>query len=493
MTTLGRNAVANIAAAGFTGVLTLAAAPLLLRWLGADAYGLVGLHTTLQGLMLLLDLGLSIAINREIAWLTASSETASQTRSVMRTALPFYFAIAIAFAAVMIAAAPWIASHWLDDVTLLRATVVDALRLMAIALAAHLVSLAYMAGFLGLQRQVLYSGLWSLGTAVRICGSAAIAFATRDVRAFFIVQAATTLLYVFTLVVALHRVMPPGRAEVRPELLRRAWQLARGVAIIAILGAITMHADKLAVSRSVPLPIFGHYSIAALLALVTIGGVTPLANAAFPRFAQLLRLENHAELLRTYHQTLQTVAALVLPIAAVLCVWSYEVLFVWTGQRTVAASQSGIAVLLVAGMAMYGLFTIPYMLQLAHGWTMPTIAMNAIGVLTFVPAMFVAAAKSGPFATAAVFASMHAAFLLCGLIVTHWRLLHDAGWTFVRDVGPALVASLVITFGGRLALPQNADRATTAALIAIVGTLAFLTAAAVTPAIRQWIRQRSAS
>ena len=488
MTTLGRNVAANIAGAVFVGAVTLAAAPLILRWLGDDAYGLAGFQQTVYSMLVLLDLGCSVALNREIAALSATDEGARKTRSVMRTALPFYALIAIVFAAAIALAAPWIAGRWLEDTRLPREVVIDCLRLMGVALAGHFLALPLTAAFLGMQRQVLYSALWSTGTGLRAGGGAAVAFFTRDVRAFFVWQVIASLVQLAMLAVALMKTMPAGRAQWSPDLLRGAWRLARGVAIITAIAAITMQADKLAASRSSTLALFGWYSAAALLAMTAAGGVTPIANAVFPRFTQLLSLGDRDELTLAYHRAMQTMAAIVLPVACILGVWSREVLFVWTGQEKVAVAAGGITALLVAGMAMNGLVTIPYMLQLAHGWTAPAIAMNVVALVTFVPMMFVAGARWGAIGTAATFAAMHAAFLAAGLTVTQLRLLtRSPRWSFVRDAGPPLIASALVAIIGRALLPANTDRVTTAAILVFVSALAFFAAVAASPAVREWM------
>jgi O-antigen/teichoic acid export membrane protein len=485
MTTLARNVAANIVGAFFIGVLTLAAAPLVLRWLGPEAYGLVAFQATVQTLIVLLDLGFGTAINREIAWLSATPAGSAQMRSVMRTALPFYWVVAGVFCASALLAAPLVADRWLTG-ALPRAVVVDALRLMAIALSGQFLALPYTAGYLGLQRQVLYSGLSALSAALRFGGGAAIAFATRDARMFFAWQVIAFGLQVAMLAAILNRVMPHGKAAFRPELMRGAWTLARGVALIGVLAAITMQADKLAVSRFATLTAFGYYGMAALLAMTTVGGASPIANAVFPRFAQLLSANDPGEVTLAYRRAMQTLAAIVLPIACVLAIWSREVLHVWTGQPAIVDGQSGVAVLLVLGMAMNGLLTIPYMLQLAHGWTTPAVLLNVVALLSFVPAMFVAAATWGPFGTAVVFAAMHATFLIGGLIATE-RLLSRSATLFLRDIAGPLLASSLIAVGGRLLLPDGADRVLTAVLLVPTSALAFFASAAATRAVREWV------
>ena len=62
-------------------------------------------------------------------------------------------------------------------------------------------------------------------------------------------------------------------------------------------------------------------------------------------------------------------AVLVLPVAAVIAFFSFDILLLWTGSTKTASVASPIVSVLVIGMALNALMTLPYALQLSHGWT----------------------------------------------------------------------------------------------------------------------------
>src|SRR4051812_47258251 len=62
-----RNVLANLVAGGWMGLLGLAMLPVYMHYLGVEAYGLIGFFATLQAWFLMLDLGLSPTLNREMA------------------------------------------------------------------------------------------------------------------------------------------------------------------------------------------------------------------------------------------------------------------------------------------------------------------------------------------------------------------------------------------------------------------------------------------
>ncbi len=69
---LGRNLLAGLANSVWTALVGLAVIPLYLKFLGIEAYGLIGFFATTQALLQILDLGLAPTITREVARCSAA-------------------------------------------------------------------------------------------------------------------------------------------------------------------------------------------------------------------------------------------------------------------------------------------------------------------------------------------------------------------------------------------------------------------------------------
>src|SRR4051794_31778653 len=71
-----RNVAANFVGTFWAALMGPALVTIYVRLLGIEAYGLVGLLTTLQAVFALLDLGLSAATNRELARFSVQADRA---------------------------------------------------------------------------------------------------------------------------------------------------------------------------------------------------------------------------------------------------------------------------------------------------------------------------------------------------------------------------------------------------------------------------------
>lgn len=64
---LKRNLIANYLGQGWNALMGLAFVPLYIKYLGMEAYGLIGLFALLQAWLSLLDMGMTPTLNPEMA------------------------------------------------------------------------------------------------------------------------------------------------------------------------------------------------------------------------------------------------------------------------------------------------------------------------------------------------------------------------------------------------------------------------------------------
>lgn len=65
MSALKRNLIANIGGRVWAGLIGLVFIPVYIRYLGIEAYGLIGLFAVMQAWLVLLDMGMTPTLTRE--------------------------------------------------------------------------------------------------------------------------------------------------------------------------------------------------------------------------------------------------------------------------------------------------------------------------------------------------------------------------------------------------------------------------------------------
>ena len=492
MSQLKRNIIANFAGKAWTAVMSLAFIPLYLHFLGIEAYGLIGFFATLQAMFSLLDMGLSTTLNRELARYSAQQGQGQRMRDLVRTLEIIYWGIAIFISVTVMSLAPFIAEYWVKAENLSIETVQQTVVLLGLAIAFRWPLSFYAGGLMGLQQQALYNVLDSSLATLRGVGAVLILWlVSPTIEAFFTWQVAISLISTSLIALTLWHSLPKGKRTARfdKQLLHSIWRFATGMIAISAITLFLTQLDKIILSTLLPLEMFGYYTLASVVATVIYQFISPIRVAVFPRFSQLVALNDKKELTALYHRACQLMSVVILPTALVLAVFSYEVMLLWTGNPLTAEHTHWLVSLLVIGNVLNGLMNLPYALQLAHGWTQLAFYSNVVAVLLLVPMLVVMVYYYSAIGAAVVWVTLNTGYVLISLQIMHHRLLKGEQWRWYReDVGLPLVAALATAGLGRWLLPVNMS--TSATVVYIVGvSLATLTVTAiVTPQVRVWLK-----
>jgi O-antigen/teichoic acid export membrane protein len=214
---------------------------------------------------------------------------------------------------------------------------------------------------------------------------------------------------------------------------------------ISITSVIQTQLDKMILVKILPLDTFGYYSLASRAAGGLIYLTGPVCAAFFPRFSQLVTKGDTRELVRLYHRSCQLLSVLIIPPAVVLTLFSYELLLVWTQDRSIAENSHLMLSLLTVGTALNGMASPPYALQLASGWTRLSLIFNTAATLLQAPLIYIMSVKYGGVGAAMVWVIFNALYILVALYLMHRRLLRGEllRW-YHLDIGRPLVAAAAV-------------------------------------------------
>lgn len=489
MSQLQRNVVANLAARVWSNLLNIALVPLYLKFLGIEAYGLVGIFLTLQTMSAYLDFGLGPATVRMIARLSIDEEERHRQRNLIRTMEVLYWPMGITLGVIIALLAPVIATQWVRAEHLSDATIARSIGWMGVAVAVQFPTAIYSGAIGGLQRQVLMNAIVTVVGTIRAAGAVIVLWlVSPTIEAFLIWQAICGALQTAAFLIATWVVLPRANAPARFDRreLREIWKFAVASAGLAATTALFLQADKIVLSKVLPLGLFGHYTLAMSLAGILLTAYAPIATAFYPRFSQLTKDEAHPALASTYHLGSQLVVALVLPATAVLVFFSHELIRVWTRSGELATQVATITALCGLGMMLLVLAELPNFLRLAFGWVSLSLRARLASVVLLVPVLVLGAKYAGVAGAAAGWCVVTFLNLIVTVVMMHRRVLTGE---LVTWAGRGLLVPLVATFGAGLLFRQliPRDLSDLAAVLA-VGTataLMFLICGATTPEVQR--------
>jgi O-antigen/teichoic acid export membrane protein len=473
-----RNIVANYAGQAWTGLMGLAFIPLYIRYLGMEAYGLIGLFTAMQAWLALLDMGMTPTLNREMARYTAGAHTAESIADLLRTLEVVCCTIAGLLAAGLWLSSGYLARDWLNSTKLPTASVASALSIIAVVIALRFVEGLYRGALYGLQRQVWYNAASAALASIRHGGAVAIlVWVSPTIHAFFLWQAVVSFISVIVFGVSVHLEMPhPLRsARFSRDALASVWRFATGLMGITLLSILLTQVDKLLLSRMLSLADFGYYTLAGSVAGILYMLLGPVSQAIYPRMVELVAAKNDQGLSSVYHGAAQLVTVLTVPAVCVLVLYSRAALFVWSGNADVATRSGPLVSALVFGTFLNGLMWMPYQLQLAYGWTSLTLKANAVGVMVLVPALLWVVPREGALGAAWLWVALNFFYVTTVLHFMHRKLLprEKFRWYMSDILLPALGALAVTSVAFLLRPGAQTGRVGWFAFLAVTGLLAF--------------------
>ncbi|WP_333681300.1 oligosaccharide flippase family protein [Dyella sp.] len=443
---LGWNLIAALGNSGASALINVLATPFYLHFLGTEAYGLIGFFTTLMTLLAMLDLGLAPTISREVARQVELGDTRSAA-SLLATLERIYVVVAVGVGLLFLIGANWIAHSWLRTNHLSPIDVAHAVMIMGILAASRWPLTLYSGTLLGAQRLILLSKANITMVAIGALGSVALLrWVSPTINVFFLWQAVVSLIY--TTLMRRHAwnvIGYKGNSRFEISELKRIWRFSVGLGTHTMTGAMLMQADKLALSKLVPLNIYGRYALASLLA----GGlyllVMPTYNVLSPRFSALVAAGEDVRLLNLYRLSTRLLATLVFPVAMVVALYAQPLVRVWTHDADLAAQVAPVLTLLIIGSALHGVMFMPYALQLAYGNARLPLLINSLLLVIYMPLIIAFTLRYAEIGTAAAWLILHIFYVVVGAWLTHRYYLKHYAWRWVlKDVSIPVVSALSV-------------------------------------------------
>jgi O-antigen/teichoic acid export membrane protein len=434
-------------------LLPLIVTPFVLKALGMEAYGLIGIGLMLQSILAFMEVGLSASLSRAFAQRTAAlDDTASHAgmHDLLRTLEYFYLALVGFVGLLVLLVAPLIARYWITDHGLPYEVVWQSIALIGLMIAVRFFVSLYGGGLAGLQRQVILNTTSIILNVIANIGAVVVLFwVSSDPRAYFswlaLMGALSAIVLRFVLTSTLPVVTRPARFD------WDQWQSIRkfsvGISSLTVTSLAVTQADKLLLSRLLPLRDFGFYSIASNVAnfvqLITI----PVQTVYYPRMTQFQAKGDTTELIDTYRFASRMVALLVFPLGFTLALFSQDILLLWLRDPLVAERVHVILSLLVMGSTLLtSLMMMPYALTLAHADTRVTLRMHMFLLCIQVPVVILSALEFGAVGAAGFWCAL---FCIYGPLYA-WRVnrkylsASHFEWLWASVLKPALPALIAV-------------------------------------------------
>jgi len=458
MSDLKINFLSNLGGNIWVAVIGLVSVPFYIQFLGVEAYGLIGFYSVMQSVFLILDLGFSASVHREVARSVVSLHD-YKIASLVRTLEYIYWIIGIILGLSIIFFSSLIGEHFLES-TLPRTTLVNSIRLMGVLIVFRWPVAIYMGGLFGLQKQVQFQIVNSLAETVKAVGAILIFKNIKaDVQYFYYWQIVVSAFSICILFYLFWRNFPAKYRIFDPRSIKSIWRFSFGVSGITLVSILLSQMDKIILAKVLTLTNFSYYMLAYSVSSALSRLSSPVAQSFYPRFVQGVASGNQEELSSLYHKSSQLMALMVIPASLVICLFAQDIMMLWTGSLETAIQTGPILSLMIVGFALNCLVTIPYHLQLAYGWTKLTFYQNVISLIILAPVLYIFAREFGAVGAAVIWVTLNLGYVLISQQIMHRKILRSEKlkWYWSDLFFPALIGSAIV-LSARFLLTLGSDR-----------------------------------
>lgn len=449
---LKSNILASYVSQIYVTLIAILMLPMYIKYMGAEAYGLVGFFSMLQVWFNLLDFGLTPTISRETARFSAGSVDALSFRRLFRSLSVIFLAIALIGGSVLLLLSSAIAEDWLKAETLPLNEVQTAVQIMAISVALRWMCGLYRGVIAGSEKLVWLGGFSAFIATLRFVGVLPAMWYYGFIPiVFFVYQLLIAAIEIAGLWLKSTRLLPTlsstsvpigwSLAPVRPLL-----KFSLTIAFTASVWVMVTQTDKLVLSSILPLAEYGYFTLAILVAswIIFIGG--PVSNAIMPRMAKLEAEGDREEVLRIYHQSTQLVTIMAGSVAVTLAFCAHPLLWAWTGDAVIAEKAAPILTLYAVGNGVLAVAAFPYYLQFARGDLRLHFIGHLLLMVFLVPSIILAAKYYGAIGAGYAWVVVNVIYLFVWVAVVHRQLLPGLHWNWLfKDV--LMIAVPVILLG----------------------------------------------
>ena len=484
---LKRNILASYASQIYVTLVGILILPLYLKYMGAEAYGLVGFFTMLQAWFNLLDMGLTPTVARETARFRGGATDALSYRRLLRALQLIFFAVALLGGGAMFVFSGLIAGGWLKVQTLPLEQVQLALQLMALGVALRWMSGLYRGCISGCERLVWLGGFNAFVATLRFVGVLPVLiWVGHSPAVFFTYQLLVAVVELAGLAVkacSLFPTVPQGQQlgwssaclfkPIRPVL-----KFSLTIAFTSSVWVMVTQTDKLVLSKLLPLADYGYFTLAVLAAsgVMLISG--PISSALLPRMARLQAEGDEVGLISLYRNATQMVAAIAIPACLILVFFAEQVLWAWTGDAHAAARAAPILRLYALGNGFLTLAAFPYYLQFAKGDLRLHLIGNAVFLLLLIPSLVWATWQFGATGAGYAWLGANAVYFFVWVPVVHMRFVKGLhrNW-LVHDLGGIVVLTSTLAVAVAAVVSWSSERFLLTASLLGVGAILMLASA----------------
>jgi O-antigen/teichoic acid export membrane protein len=440
------NAISNYLGQGSVALINFAFIPVYIRYLGIEAYGLVGVLATLQTILGILDMGLTLTLNREFASVGNSRAKKQNALSLLKSIEILISIVCILIFGFILYFSGWLSKEWINSNNLPENAIKDFLATCGLIVSLRLIEGIYKSVLVGLQRQILYNILHVFLSALRSVGAVIVViYISPTIEVFFLWQSIASIISVALWYMVTYKVINTiGDGVVghfSTKILRANSSFSMGILGMSFLSLLVTNIDKIFLPKFISLTDYGYYALASTLSGVLILLIGPVVQAAFPRLSEFYANNDQVSYIQFFHKCSQLTTILVASVSCIIIFQPNLILELWNIDAQIIQKTSALLSVLTFGTLLNCIMWMPYQVALSSGRPSLIVKLNAIGVIIIAPVFALVAPIHGSAGAAWVWVLCNMYFMFYGCYIIFKEIISSEFyvWLVEDTIKPILI------------------------------------------------------
>jgi O-antigen/teichoic acid export membrane protein len=347
----------------------------------------------------LLDLGLGMTINREIAILIVTKNSEEKLINTIYSTERIYLLFTILILIIIETFSPLISKNWLSFSDYSNNQVTRIIMIIGFVVASKWPVSFYNNILSGFQRFDILNIVKVLNLSFIGVGSIIVLkYVSPTLEAFFLWNIIVNCFYVIILkYVTSMRVksITKLKGKFDRKIINSIKVFSIGVALYTLLGSLFPIISRFILSGIFNLSELGYYSLIITLSLGVMQLVYPITGSFFPAFTSLLKKNNSKEIRKLFIQSFQIILILGFTFCTLFLLYSDQILMLWTNNIMIVTETKKIIIPIFVGTFFYTIRILSNVAYLAKGRVSLLVKFQIFIYLIFIPMLIILTMKYG--------------------------------------------------------------------------------------------------
>ena len=361
------NVISNYVGQITIAVLNFIFIPTYIKYIGVEAYGLVGMFAVLQIALNSFDAAIIPLLSREMSCYLGGGKSLESIRNLLRTSEIICLIIGILFSAIISLTANFFANNWFIVENLSKDIVAQAIIIAVFVVALRAMEDLYKGALMGLQKQVTQNIVAVITSLFRFVGVIyALEYYEASIKTFYYWQLLSSIITVALYIIITYKQLPNmlSLAKFSYNEIKDNKDFSLGSFFYAITNFVSNQTDKILISKFISLKDIGYYTLALNITNVLGMISSPVYLAFYPKIVTLKTQGNNEEAAKCFHLLNQIVNLTCSVGAFSLVFYGKYIIGFWTQNLELTDNVTPYLWLLAIGMLFFTntsiLMLIPY-------------------------------------------------------------------------------------------------------------------------------------